>query len=299
VRPFVLSIFVHVAIVLLLASGWWWMRSPPPPPQPLAIEATIVDARDVARDANRGDIQRAPESTPAPAEPVAAQPAAAATPEPVAQAAEPPPPPPTPKSAPPPVVAQVPVAQQPDPQVQAAAQRAVQEAERQRAAERKAAADAAAAAARRVAEERARAEKQMREAREQQQKAEREAAAHREAEQQRAEREAELRSQLAGEERAMAARAGGMGVQWAAAIQAKIQRAWIRPASARSGLDCTVSVTQVPGGEVVAARVTGCNGDETVQQSIVAAVYRASPLPPPPDPTLFERNLEVRFRPND
>jgi len=97
----------------------------------------------------------------------------------------------------------------------------------------------------------------------------------------------------------MAARAGGLGSQWAAAIQARIQRAWIRPASARAGLDCTVAVTQVPGGEVVAVRVLSCNGDETVRQSIEAAVYRASPLPPPPDPALFERNLEVRFRPND
>lgn len=97
----------------------------------------------------------------------------------------------------------------------------------------------------------------------------------------------------------MAARAGGLGVQWAAAIQARIQRAWIRPPAARAGLDCTVAVTQVPGGEVVAVRVLSCNGDETVRQSIEAAVYRASPLPPPPDPSLFERNLEVRFKPND
>jgi len=28
-------------------------------------------------------------------------------------------------------------------------------------------------------------------------------------------------------------------------------------------------------------------------------VYRASPLPPPPEPEFFERNLELRFRPND
>mgnify|MGYP000476903304 CR=1 FL=1 len=116
---------------------------------------------------------------------------------------------------------------------------------------------------------------------------------------QRSEREAELQRRLAAEERTMAARAGGLGVQWAAAIQARIQRAWIRPPSARAGLDCTVAVTQVPGGEVVAGRVLSCNGDETVRQSIEAAVYRASPLPAPPDPSLFERNLEVRFKPND
>ena len=97
----------------------------------------------------------------------------------------------------------------------------------------------------------------------------------------------------------MAARAGGLGAQWAAAIQARIQRAWIRPPGARPGLDCTVAVTQVPGGEVVGVRVLSCNGDATVKESVEAAVYRASPLPPPPDEALFEKNLEIRFKPND
>ena len=87
--------------------------------------------------------------------------------------------------------------------------------------------------------------------------------------------------------------------QWAAAIQAQIQRNWLRPPSARAGLECIVAVTQVPGGVVAAVRVLSCNGDDAVRQSIEAAVYRASPLPPPPDPALFERNLEIRFKPND
>ena len=78
-----------------------------------------------------------------------------------------------------------------------------------------------------------------------------------------------------------------------------MQRAWIRPAAARGGLDCRVAVTQVPGGTVVSVKVLECNGDEVVRQSIEAAVYRASPLPAPPDPSLFERNLELRFKPND
>jgi colicin import membrane protein len=60
-----------------------------------------------------------------------------------------------------------------------------------------------------------------------------------------------------------------------------------------------VEVTQVPGGEVTGARVTQCNGDAAVRQSIENAVYRASPLPDPPDPALFERNLVLRFKPNE
>jgi colicin import membrane protein len=58
-------------------------------------------------------------------------------------------------------------------------------------------------------------------------------------------------------------------------------------------------VTQVPGGEVVGVRVGECNGDESVRASIEAAVLKASPLPEPPDPSLFERNLRLEFKPDE
>jgi colicin import membrane protein len=103
---------------------------------------------------------------------------------------------------------------------------------------------------------------------------------------------------LAAEEHAMAARTGQLA-SWEAQIQARIQRAWLRPPSARSGIDCIVYVTQVPGGEVTNVRLGECNGDAAVRESIQAAAYRASPLPPPPDPALFERNLEIQFKPVD
>ena len=114
-----------------------------------------------------------------------------------------------------------------------------------------------------------------------------------------AQREAELNARIAAEERLAAARASGLMDQYVAQITARIERAWIRPPSARPGLECEVRVTQVPGGAVIAATVTRCNGDAAVRESIEAAVYRASPLPLPPDPALFERNLLVTFRPED
>jgi colicin import membrane protein len=86
---------------------------------------------------------------------------------------------------------------------------------------------------------------------------------------------------------------------WIQQITARIQRAWIRPASARAGIECVLYVTQVPGGEIVNVRLGACNGDQAVRESIEAAAFRASPLPPPPDPALFERNLIINFRPVD
>lgn len=110
--------------------------------------------------------------------------------------------------------------------------------------------------------------------------------------------EAELQAALAEEARVGQLRASGLAAQWSAAIRARIERAWIRPDSARPGLDCTVAVTQAPGGTVLRVAVRSCNGDEAVRQSIEDAVLRASPLPAPPDPALFERELILRFRPD-
>jgi len=75
------------------------------------------------------------------------------------------------------------------------------------------------------------------------------------------------------------------------AISQKIERHWSPPASAGAELKCSVRVRQVPGGEVVGITILSCNGDEAVRRSVEAAIYRSSPLPEPPDPSLFDRNI--------
>jgi len=115
----------------------------------------------------------------------------------------------------------------------------------------------------------------------------------------RKDREDELRRQLADEEHTAAVEASPLKDRYVALLRDRIQNAWIKPASARVGVDCVVQVTQVPGGEVTSARVTQCNGDAGVRQSIENAVYRASPLPDPPDPALFQRNFAFEFKPNE
>jgi colicin import membrane protein len=114
-----------------------------------------------------------------------------------------------------------------------------------------------------------------------------------------AEREAELRKQLADEEHVSAVQASPARAQYLARLSSRIQNAWIKPPSARAGLDCIVNITQIPGGEVTSAHVSQCNGDAAARQSIENAVYRASPLPAPPDPALFERNLVIHFHPDE
>jgi colicin import membrane protein len=112
-------------------------------------------------------------------------------------------------------------------------------------------------------------------------------------------REAELKRQLAEEEGLMEAQNSGLNSQYAALIQQQIERNWNRPPSARAGLECEIRVSQSPNGVVLSAQVGKCNGDAAVTQSIEAAVLRSSPLPPPPDRRLFQRNLILNFKPSD
>jgi colicin import membrane protein len=280
-----LSVLVHGVIVALLVWGFLLYRSPPSPEPRLAIEATVVDSNTLPADV----LQPAPGATPAPEPPV---PASEPQPEPV-------PPEPTPEPPPPDDSARL---------EQERVERERAEAERQRVAreeEQRIQEKARQDEAQRVRDEREKAEKERQEterlAREKSERDKAEQLARQKAaeERQRAQREAELRAQLAAEERVNAARSSGQMQQYLAQIQGSIERAWIRPSSARAGLACEVRVTQVPGGEVVGVQVTTCNGDDAVRQSIEAAVYRASPLPRPPDPALFDRNLTLTFRPED
>jgi colicin import membrane protein len=166
-------------------------------------------------------------------------------------------------------------------------------------------AEQAAAEQQRAAEEKAAAEKaaaeQAAKAAEEKRQAEARAAAARQAQEQQrladAEQLADLKRNLAAEEQADA-RAGPAVANWESLIAAKITRAWLRPPTARPGIECMLYVTQVPGGEVTQVRIGACNGDQAVRESIEAAVYRASPLPPPPDPSLFDRNLKIDFKPD-
>jgi len=85
--------------------------------------------------------------------------------------------------------------------------------------------------------------------------------------------------------------------RYIADIKNKVERNWIRPASARSSSSCKVAVSQIPGGEVVNVTVTQCIGDDVFLRSVEAAVYKASPLPRPSDPALFERQILFNFKP--
>lgn len=205
-----------------------------------------------------------------------------APPPPVAQPPAPLPEPAEPEGPPPPTAAQIAQREAERAEAEAAAARQQQEAADRAAAEQLAQAkqqeEARKAEAERKAQEAALAQQHAAEAAEA------------------TEQEADLKRSLAAEEKAR--QAGPALASWQAQIAARINRAWLRPPTARPGIECVLNVTQVPGGEVTQVSIGECNGDQAVRESIEAAVYRASPLPPPPDPSLFERNLKINFKPD-
>lgn len=113
------------------------------------------------------------------------------------------------------------------------------------------------------------------------------------------ERQTNMQRELEAEERRLVAINSGKLAQYIALITDKVERNWMRPASARPGVECDVHVTQIPGGEVINVRVGRCNGDAAVIRSIEAAVFNSSPLPRPADPSLFDRNLRFTFKPEE
>ena len=84
------------------------------------------------------------------------------------------------------------------------------------------------------------------------------------------------------------------------AIAQDVQRSWRKPSGVTPDMECTVRVNQIPGGEVVDAKITSCTTtNENFKRSVINAVFKASPLPRPSDPSIFQRELEFTFKPEN
>ncbi|MGH8566722.1 MAG: cell envelope integrity protein TolA [Gammaproteobacteria bacterium] len=75
-------------------------------------------------------------------------------------------------------------------------------------------------------------------------------------------------------------------------IKTQIENAFTNP---QSGLSCTLLVKMVPGGDVVDAKVVRSSGNVLFDRRAEIAVHKASPLPVPDDPRLFQRMREIEF----
>ncbi len=80
-------------------------------------------------------------------------------------------------------------------------------------------------------------------------------------------------------------------------ITARIERAWLRPRTAldAGSFNCRVEVLQDEAGRVQDIALGDCNSDARWQESVIRAIQSASPLPAPPEPTVFTRVLTLEL----
>ncbi len=80
-------------------------------------------------------------------------------------------------------------------------------------------------------------------------------------------------------------------------VQARIERAWMRPRSAIGAAQfaCRARIEQDRQGGVVDVKLDHCQGSERWQYSLVSAIRTASPLPAPPDASVYADVLLLSF----
>lgn len=80
-------------------------------------------------------------------------------------------------------------------------------------------------------------------------------------------------------------------------VQARIERAWVRPRSEIGAprFSCRVRIRQDRRGDVAEVTLDHCNGTERWQHSLVSAIRTASPLPAPPVASVYADVLWLSF----
>jgi len=112
---------------------------------------------------------------------------------------------------------------------------------------------------------------------------------------------AELKRQMEEEEREQAklnTRLQTLRAQYVKLIEQKVERNWTPPANMTKGWSCVVNVLQNALGDVTDVRMVNCSGSAAFKDTVERAVKKASPLPAPPDPKVFEKKIKITFRPD-
>jgi colicin import membrane protein len=109
--------------------------------------------------------------------------------------------------------------------------------------------------------------------------------------------EASLRAQVAREQQLAAARDQAKA-EYIARVRAKIRGNIVLPPDLRGNPEAVFEVAQLPSGEVLPPlKLKRSSGIAALDAAIERAILKSSPLPKAPQPELFSRVLELRFRP--
>ena len=129
--------------------------------------------------------------------------------------------------------------------------------------------------------------------------AERQKAAAQAAQDHRALADAELKQlgQTRGNQAAAARKAGED--KYRAALSGKIRGNIVLPPSIKGNPEAVFKITQLPSGEIIDVKIIKSSGNKALDEAIERAIRKSDPLPLPEQPELFQRVLELKYKPFD
>ena len=86
---------------------------------------------------------------------------------------------------------------------------------------------------------------------------------------------------------------------WQEKIRAKIRGNIILPRDLAGNPEAVFDVALLPTGEVLSVKPRKSSGHPGYDEAVHRAILKSSPLPKPENPSLFDRQLELHFRPQD
>ena len=86
---------------------------------------------------------------------------------------------------------------------------------------------------------------------------------------------------------------------WQEKIRAKIRGNIILPRDLAGNPEAVFDVALLPTGEVLTVKQRKSSGHPGYDEAVYRAILKSSPLPKPENPSLFDRQLELHFRPQD
>ena len=120
-----------------------------------------------------------------------------------------------------------------------------------------------------------------------------------------AERESRLRADADQEARTRAAQAAAGAARsraqadWIDKIRIRIRNNINLPPDIPGNPEAVFDIVQLPTGEIIDVKLRKSSGVGAYDNAVQRAILKSSPLPKPNPSDLFQRNLELRFRPSD
>ena len=84
---------------------------------------------------------------------------------------------------------------------------------------------------------------------------------------------------------------------WAGDLVRAVRNQWQPPPDEKLRKSCRVAMVLREDGKVTDARVLESCGGNAIDRSVITAIYKASPLPLPLEPRVFDPNVTVVFAP--